>query len=257
MGNALKANEMDGQIDVFTLLTLVVAVVAIFKLRSVLGRRTGDEETRIEQRSRDTSAQRGEPASSTDKVVTLPRRDKPVADPQPLAGSASNEVVDRIRALGGNTVTTEGLLDILKADPAFDPERFVTGAKQAYEMIVTAFAEGNRKGLRDLLGTAVNDSFVAAITDREKRGEKLEQTFIGLSKADIIDADMEKGSAQITMRFVSQLITATRDKAGAVITGDPQQVKDVTDLWTFSRDVSSASARRDLNWKLIATKPLN
>jgi predicted lipid-binding transport protein (Tim44 family) len=250
---------MDGQIDVFTLLTLVVAVVAIFQLRRVLGRRTGDEESRIEQRSRDVSAQRSEQAAAQDKVVTLPRRDREKASPvpQPVEEPSVNLAEERIKSIGGDTILTQGLLDILKADPAFNADQFINGAKQAYEMIVTAFAEGNRKGLRDLLGPAVNDSFVAAIVDRERRGDKVDQTFVGLSKADIIQAEMEKGTAHVTMRFVSQLITATRDKAGAVIDGDPERVKDVTDLWTFSRDVSTAAARRNPNWKLIATEPLN
>lgn len=252
---------MDGQIDVFTLLTLVVAVVAIFKLRSVLGRRTGDEETRIEQRAREASGARSDRASAQDKVVNLPvrdrDRDKATAPPAPATETAVNLAQERIKAIGGHAGLTQGLLDILKADPDFHPDQFVSGAKQAYEMIVTAFADGNRKALRDLLGAAVNDSFTAAIVDREKRGEKLEQTFVGLSKADIIDAEMDKGAAQITMRFVSELITATRDKAGTVIDGDPGNVKAVTDIWTFSRDVSTARARGNLNWKLIATEPLN
>ncbi len=248
---------MDGQIDVFTLLTLVVAVVAIFQLRRVLGRRTGDEESRIEQRSRDVSAQRSEQSAAQDKVVTLPRRDKASPLPQPVEEPTVNLAEERIKIIGGDTHLTQGLLDVLKADPAFNADHFINGAKQAYEMIVTAFAEGNRKGLRDLLGPAVNDSFIAAIVDREKRGDKVEQTFVGLSKSDIIQAEMEKGTANVTMRFVSQLITATRDKTGAVIDGDPERVKDVTDIWTFSRDVSTAAARRNPNWKLVATEPLN
>jgi predicted lipid-binding transport protein (Tim44 family) len=249
---------MDGQIDVFTLLTLVVAVAAIFKLRSVLGRRTGDEESRIEQRSRQAS--RAEPVPGQDKVVTLPSRrdrDKPAPAQQAAAEPAVNLAEERVRQIGGDTVLTAGLLDVLKADPDFEPDHFVQGAKHAYEMIVTAFAEGNRKSLRDLLSPSVGDIFGAAIADREKRGEKFDQTFVGISKADMIHAEMEKGSAQITMRFVSQLITATRDKSGTVIEGDPETVKDVTDVWTFSRDVSTANARRNPNWKLIATDPLN
>jgi len=250
---------MDGQIDLFTLLTLVVAIVAIFQLRRVLGRRTGDEETRIEQRAREASAQRNEQAAAQDKVVSLPRRDrdKPNPLPAPVETPSVNLAEERIKAIGGGTVLTQGLLDVLKADPSFSPDQFIDGAKQAYEMIVIAFAEGNRKSLRDLLSPAVNESFSAAITDRDKQGLRVQQTFVGLSKADIIHAEMERGSAQLTMRFVSQLITATRDRTGAVIEGDPEKVKDVTDIWTFSRDVSSAAARRNPNWKLIATEPLN
>ncbi len=250
---------MDGQIDVFTLLTLLVAVVAIFKLRSVLGRRTGDEQTRIEQRARDATSVRS--GVGQDKVVNLPVRDrerKPMAPSAPVASEPPvNPAQERIKALPGHAALTQGLLDILQADPDFHPDQFVTGAKHAYEMIITAYAEGNRKALRDLLGGAVNDSFTAAIVDREKRGEKVEQAFVGLNKADIIDAEMDKGSAQITMRFVSELISSTRDKAGAVIDGDPGKPKIVTDLWTFSRDVSTMRARNNLNWKLIATEPLN
>jgi predicted lipid-binding transport protein (Tim44 family) len=77
---------------------------------------------------------------------------------------------------------------------------------------------------------------------------------VGINKADIVDAEMKGGTANVTVRFVSQLISATRDRSGAVTGGDPQKIKEVTDVWTFSRDVSTARARQNLNWKLIATQ---
>jgi predicted lipid-binding transport protein (Tim44 family) len=207
---------MDGKIDLFTLLTLIVAIVAILKLRSVLGK-------------------------------------------QAVAAPSSAEAEERIKTLsGGDNALNRGLMDILKFDRSFDPEHFLRGARQAYEMIVTAFAEGNRKILRDLLSTVVFDSFNRAIQEREQRGEQIDQSFVGISKADILEAEVNgKGQASITVRFVSQLITATRDKAGTVIDGDQTRVKEVTDIWTFMRDISTPQALKNLNWQLVATQSPN
>jgi predicted lipid-binding transport protein (Tim44 family) len=119
-------------------------------------------------------------------------------------------------------------------------------------MIVTAYAEGDRKALKQLLSREVYDGFVSAIGQREARGEKMEFKFVGIDKADITDAALKGGTAQITIKFLSKLISATHDKDGKVIDGDPVHVSDVTDIWTFARDVAS----RDPNWKLVATESL-
>lgn len=249
---------MDGRIDLITLISLLVALVVILKLRSVLGRRTEDDDARME-RYRAEQQRAAASAASRDKVVTLPQRGE--HQPTPAAndgGLVLAEIEERIRAIAGSNRDVErGLLDIFKADSSFDPEHFLRGAKQAYELIVTAFAEGNRKLLRDLLSRDVFDSFQAVIDEREQRGEQIDQSFVGISKADFIDADEKDGIASVTVKFVSQLISATRDKAGAVISGDPQSVSEVTDRWTFSRDVSSARARMNPNWKLVATQHAN
>jgi predicted lipid-binding transport protein (Tim44 family) len=145
-------------------------------------------------------------------------------------------------------------MEVAKLDPAFEPEVFLRGARQAYEMIVTAFAEGNRKILKGLLNRDVYDGFVRAMAERESRGEQVDQSFVGINKADIVETEVKSGIANITVRFVSQLISATRDKAGAILAGDPQRVKEVTDIWTFSRDISSPKALANPNWRLIATQ---
>ena len=120
-------------------------------------------------------------------------------------------------------------------------------------MIVTAFAEGDRKMLKQLLSREVFDGFVAAIGEREGRGEKIEFKFVGIDKAEMTAASAKAGSAQITVRFLSKLISATRDKNNAVIDGDPVKVGDVTDIWTFARETTS----RDPNWKLVATESVD
>ena len=251
---------MNGTIDLFTLIALVAAIVAIFKLRSVLGRRTSDDESRIEQRARRAAEeQRAAAAGASDKVVALPRRDReePPAEPA-VAGVSLAESEARIKTYAsGDETIAKGLMDIYRTDPSFDPEQFLAGARRAYEMIVTAFAEGNLKTLRDLLNKDVFDGFAGAISDRDGRGEQVDQSFVGISKADILEAELKAGKANITVRFVSQLISALRDRAGAVISGDPSRVKDVTDIWTFSRDVSTVRARQIPNWTLISTQSPN
>lgn len=248
---------MDGKIDLFTLMTLVVAIIAILKLRSVLGRRTGDEDARVEQKRRDMTVQKNSSgANSSDKVVALPRRDRAEPAAERLAGSAVAEAEARIKTVsGGDASLAGGLMDILKADQAFDPEHFLRGARQAYEMIVTAFAEGNRKILRDLLTREVFDGFLKVLNERESRGEQVDQSFVGINKADIVEADMKGGVANVTVRFVSQLISATRDRAGMIVSGDATKIKEVVDIWTFTRDLSTERNRKNLNWKLAATSP--
>ena len=245
------------KIDLLTLVLLIVAVVVILKLRSVLGRRTGDEEARLERyraERRQQSAPVAPPAA--DNVVAIPRRDREPPAPAPVAATAAApDAETRVKDYPGLAAEVrEGLLDIAKLDTAFDTEAFIRGARQAYEMIVTAFAEGNRKILKRLLGDDAYLDFDRSITEREARGEQIDQSFVGISKADIFDSELKGGKAHVTMRFVSQLISATRDKAGAVLSGDAQKIKEVTDIWTFERDVSTPKARDNPNWKLIATQ---
>jgi len=244
---------MGGNIDVITLVFLVVAVAIFIKLRSVLGRRTGHEQTRIERyRAQQEARQRNGELVGQDKIVTLPRRERDGEELQPAgAQQARADGEQRVREFAAsNSEVSQGLVEIVRADPTFDPGQFLQGAKGAYEIIVTAFAEGNRKTLKNLLNSEVYDGFVGAIGERERRGEQIDQSFVGIKSADVVEAELKGTAAQVTVRFVSELISATRDRAGVVISGDPKRIREVTDIWTFSRDVSS----RDPNWKLIATQ---
>jgi predicted lipid-binding transport protein (Tim44 family) len=244
---------MDSQINIFTLLSLIVAVVVIFMLRNVLGRRTPEDEARIDKNMRAQQAQE-RAAAAQDKVVALPRRG---GDATPVPATAEAPTADaeaRVKAFAaGNAAIEGGLMQLSRTDGSFDPKHFLEGAKQAYEMIVTAFAEGNRKVLKDLLSKEVYDGFCEAIADRESRSEQIDQSFVGINKANIVEAEVKGNLAQLTVKFVSQLISATRDKAGVVIHGDPQKIKEVTDIWTFAREVGS----RNPNWRLVATQPQN
>lgn len=241
---------MDGKIDIFTLLFLALAVVIILRLRSVLGRKTGDDDARVERLKAEQKA-RAAAAQAQDKVVALPRRGAAEGPAEKPAATADTGVEEKVRTLAsGNMPLAEGLLAVARADRSFDPEHFQVGARQAYEMIVTAFAEGNRKTLRGLLSREVFDGFSAALGERESRGELIDQSFVGINKADIVEAELKNGVAHVTVRFVSELISATRDRGGVVIAGDPKRIKEVIDIWTFAREVAS----RDPNWKLVATQ---
>ena len=131
----------------------------------------------------------------------------------------------------------------------FDPDAFLKGARSAYEMIVMAFAEGDRRSLKNLLSKEVYDGFNAAISEREAKGETVRANFVGIEKAEITEAEVEKTEARITLRIVSQMISATYGRDGEVVEGDPEEIAEIRDLWTFARDTKA----RDPNWKLIAT----
>jgi predicted lipid-binding transport protein (Tim44 family) len=244
-----------GGIDLLTLVFLAVAVVVFLKLRSVLGRRTGHEQTRFERyKAQQEARQRNGELVGQDKIVTLPRREREgeQAAPAPVQTRADGE--QRVRAYAAaNSEVSQGLVEIYRADPSFDPDHFVQGAKAAYEIIVTAFAEGNRKTLKGLLNNEVYDGFNSAIAERERRGEQIDQSFVGIKSADLVEAELKGGIAHLTVKFVSELISATRDRAGVVISGDPKRIREVTDIWTFAREAAS----RDPNWKLIATQAAN
>jgi predicted lipid-binding transport protein (Tim44 family) len=156
-------------------------------------------------------------------------------------------------AAAGTATNGEGLAALAAADRSFNASQFLNGARTAYEMIVTAFADGDRKSLKQLLSAEVYDGFVQAISGREARGEKIEFKFVGIDKAEITAATVKGTTAQVTVRFLSKLVSATHDKDGKVIDGDPTHVGDVTDIWTFAREVAS----RDPNWKLVATESVD
>lgn len=228
--------------DIYTIIFLALAVFIFLRLRSVLGQRTGRERPPYDPYSARDAVRTG-----SDKVVALPNRSAETP-PRPVETAEAGERWKGIAEPG--TALAAGLDAVHADDPSFDAQHFLAGARAAYEMIVTAYSEGDRRSLKNLLAREVYDGFEAAITTREKRGEKAETRFVSIDRADLTGAEMRGKSAQITVRFVSQLVSVTRDRGGAVIDGSPDKVTEVTDVWTFARDISS----RDPNWKLVATE---
>jgi predicted lipid-binding transport protein (Tim44 family) len=215
-----------------------IALFLVFRLRSVLGRRTGHERPPPDR----LSPQQRE-APNNDNVVELPdrtARPDDAEDPDFIAPASDDPLA-------------AGLTQIKIADSNFDPAEFTTGARAAFEMVVQAFAEGDLKTLRSLLNDEVYDNFSAAVQQREDANEVLETTVIGVNKADIIEARVEGRMAFITLKFLSEQVNVTRDKDGEVIDGDPNRITEITDIWTFARNTRA----RDPNWTLVETRSSN
>jgi predicted lipid-binding transport protein (Tim44 family) len=213
-----------------------IAAFVFFRLFSVLGKRTGNEPPPYDPRRVET---RRPVAAKDDNVVPLPRAREMPARPR-----------DSVMAnVAPGSALALGVEQIREADRSFDPDGFVGGAKVAHEMIARAYAEGDRNALKPLLGEEVFASFDAAIAAREQAGHKVDFSFVGLKQASLDEASLRGRIAEVTVRFVSELISATRDAAGAVIEGAAGVVREVTDVWTFARDTRSG----DPNWKLVAT----
>lgn len=229
--------------DIYTIIFLALAVFIFLRLRSVLGQRTGNEQPPFDRTAR--NALQG---AQDKNIISMPGKviDQPPAAPTAEAAPAT----DRWKGVAETgSAQARGLDAIADKDSAFDPRHFLSGARSAYEMIVLAFANGDRRALRDLLSSEVFESFEAAIKEREKVEQKTETRFVSIDKAELAGAELRDRTAQLTVRFVSQMISVTRDKAGNIVDGNPDKVADITDIWTFARDVTS----RDPNWKLVGT----
>lgn len=233
-------------LDPLNILLIAVALVVFWRLRSVLGTRTGTEKPPFDPfRSRRSESPAGQDQGPG--PARLPQN-APAQAGEPGDREPPPPVWTGYAEAGSPLAT--GLEKIAESDGSFTPKSFVEGAKLAYEMIIEAFAKGDKPALKNLLSKEVFDGFARVIDDRAGQGEKVESRFVGIDKAVIRQAGVNGRKATITMEFVSELISATYDKAGQVIDGDPKEIREVTDVWTFEREVGS----RNPNWKLVATE---
>lgn len=235
-------------LDPFTVVILVAAIVVLFKLRSVLGQKTGHQEDMSDIFNREKEKEKArEDGPSADNVVKLPTRnasDKANQDEKDPRIAQVNKIAKP------RTKINKGLKEILKADLDFNPKEFMAGADMAYEMIVEAFAKGDTKSLNDLLSKDVFEGFKSVIDERNVRGETVSSTFIGIDESSVQEAEVKDHEAHIMIKFVSQIVSATFDKEGVLIEGDEKDIARVKDVWTFARDTRS----NDPNWHLVATE---
>ena len=217
------------------ILFALLAAFVVIRLGRALGRRPDD--------SRSHSGFFGGRSRREDNVVALPNRSQPPSDVRVLAANDSGEPSDE------EALAAAGVAEVRLQDPEFDPRQFLAGARAAYEMVVGAFAAGDRDILRRLLTRDVLDNFSRAIDERERRGETLETTVVGVDSAEVVEARMAGRLAEVTVKFVSHLVNVIKDSTGKIISGDAD-VKEVTDVWTFVRDVRSG----DPNWALAETR---
>lgn len=232
-------------LDPLNLLLLGIALIILWRLRSVLGIRTGNERPPFDPYSaRPKDAPRPVDAANTN----APRLPQPAGDELPRANAEPPPPVWTGVAAEGSPLAT-ALEKLAAADPGFSPKTFLNGARVAYEMIVEAFAKGDKQALKPLLSRDVLAGFSSAIDARNAAGQTIEQRFVGIDKADLTAVELNGRRAQLSVRFVSQIISATLARDGSIVEGDRTQIRDITDHWTFERDISD----RDPNWKLVAT----
>ncbi|AWJ84017.1 translocase [Azospirillum sp. TSH58] len=211
------------------LIFAMIAAFLVYRLRSVLGRRTGEER----QRPNPFTAR---PNNQPDNVVAMPNRERPV----PNAAPSPDEPVSLATALE----------QIKAADPSFDEKYFLQGARGAFQMIVEAFAKGDTATLRPLLSDEVYDNFARAVRERQAAGETLETRIETITDADVVEARMDGRTALVTVKFVSEQMNVVRNSAGAVVDGDPNAVVEAVDVWTFARNTRAS----DPNWSLVETR---
>lgn len=205
----------------------MIAGFLVLRLRSILGRRTGFERP----------PQPYQPQPGTPGAPTIDGR----AEPVPAAPARA--VPDPASPLGATLTRMQGV------DRGFIPARFLDGAEQAFRMIVEAFAAGNRDSLRNLLSDETYRGFVAAIDAREAAGQTQKTEIRDVHAATIEQADLRGTVASITVRFVSDQINVTASNEGQIVAGT-DAVTEITDLWTFERDLTS----RDPSWRLVAAR---
>jgi predicted lipid-binding transport protein (Tim44 family) len=211
------------QLDPAMIIFAFLAIFVLWRLRSVLGERTGFEGQR-------------DPGAAPAPAAPAP---------PPSNDARWNDFAER-----GSPVWT-GLDDIARAQPDFAPRSFLDGSCAAYEMVVQAFSRGDEAALRSLTSEEVFASFKGALDDRKRRGETLETTFVGFNSVKILEARVERPNALIAVRFDSQFVTVARDANGAVIEGDPTQPSNIVDVWTFARRNDASGP----NWTLVTTTP--
>ena len=229
MAGALSEGFFFVDIIVFAL----IAGFLVYRLYSVLGRRTGEERPR----PRPFGADR--PGSDVpDNVIPLPERGRT---------SEANDKGEQPFSLAA------GLAQIRTADPTFDEKLFLQGAHSAFEIIVKGYADGDTAVLRPLLSDDVYDSFATEIRRRVAAGEKHETTIERVRDIEILEAKADGRTAVVTVKIVTDQANVTYDASGAVLEGDADRMFEVTDIWTFARNTRA----RDPNWALVETRTPN
>lgn len=224
-------------------LIIIVGLAALagfllLRLRNVLGERGGFEDHERIRRAKEAASQAANENGGA-VVTPLPTRQAAEHDDDIFAFAEPNsELGQALRA-------------IKEADPEFQVRHFMEGAKAAYEMILTAFENGDAEALKPYLDDDVFTAFSEAMAQRKAQGLSVDMRFIGFRSAEPTEAriDPAKNRAEVTVRFVAEVVTATRNAQGEVVEGDLAAVRRINDVWTFARPLSSD----DPNWILIAT----
>jgi len=223
----------------------VIAAGLVFWLKSILGTRHGDER----ERPNPLSGPATPAGQNMDEVSALN------AHPDQKSMTPSSRIAEIAANPKGvfsidNRNAEDGLMAIARAEKSFDIDFFSNAVQDVFVMIVEAFAKGDRETLQDLLAKDVFQAFEGAIGEREVSGESLESEIHAINKAQVISATMAGKRAFITVRFVADETRILRSKEGQIISGHPDRVTEMIDIWTFSHEING----RDPRWLLVETR---
>lgn len=221
------------------LIYAVIAVGLVLWLRSILGTRHGEERQRPDPfAQKETPAQADEQPASDSNIIPMPGQINTGAKPNAHANYADEKA-------------QAGLLQIALADRQFDAADFVEKAQDAFAMIITAFAEGDRETLRSLLADPVYKAFESALREREKQGQTVTTEVHAIRNVHIIECTLnKKRHALVTLRFTADETCVVRDQDGQILSGHPDHVTEMIDVWVFGRDIKSSDPR----WLLMETR---
>lgn len=144
----------------------------------------------------------------------------------------------------------DSVREIRKLDPGFTLRKFLSGANIAFEMVLESFAKGKKSILKGVASPSIYRVFSEEIDRRKKGDEHPETTLVSIKSSEVTDAQLKRKKARLTVRFLTEQINLVRNAAGEIIEGDPSNIEEVEDIWTFERDVTSP----DPNWTLVATQ---
>jgi|GEM_PF-1500766 len=142
------------------------------------------------------------------------------------------------------------VLNLKKKMPEFKLQQFSDNAANAFEVILDAYAAGNKDLLKQLLDKNTYDGFAKAIDEREKQKSQPVQTLVSVEQSEVINIDLHKNIASIVVKFLSEQINFVRDSAGKVTKGSKNKIENVRDIWTFERDLNGSSPI----WQLVGTQ---
>ena len=218
----------------------MIAAFLILRLRSVLGRH------------RDS----GQSDGGFGAKQGVPQKDEaPLLNPEKSeeAESKEAEYTETESNLTEEGLLEKGFSEITRASPGFDSKEFLAGVRAAFEIIIKAFADGDREQLKSLLSPNVYNNFADAIASREDNEERLENTLIRIVDVIALEAFMDEKVSNITVKVISEQINVTLNINNEVIDGNNDYVSEITDIWTFARDTKN----QDPNWELVATRSLD
>lgn len=226
------------------LLYALVAAGLIFWLRSILGSRHGDER----QRPNPFAPSKPDPAESAKPALSA--LDNSILTPGETLIGGPLILPKNSNCTIANSALEPALLKIASMDRNFNLAHFMTGAQDAFVMIVEAFAQGDRDLLKSLLAPDLYKAFDQSLKERSAAGGTMTAEIHAIRKVEVTDAQLKDKMAFITLRFVADETVVTKDKDDHMLSGHPDRVTETIDIWTFARTIAS----KDPTWLLVATR---